>query len=78
MVAHHTISFYILDQWLISKYLDLMAKNQIRTFLKKIYIKLKKKRAFERGLHFRGKKLQGSCALRFALKRAFNNADMRG
>ena len=40
--------------------------------------KLKKarlKRAFERELRFRGKKPQGLCALRFALKRAFNNTD---
>ena len=45
------------------KYLCLMAKNQIRIFLKKIYKKLKKarlKRTFVRALTLEGKSPKGS------------------
>ena len=72
----------------IKHILDLIAKNQIKIFFFfLIYKKLKKqalrliknfkkahfKRAFVRAVRFRGKKPQGLYALRFALKRAFNN-----
>ena len=50
-----------------------MAKNQIRIFFIKKYTKRSKKRAFVKELCFKGKKPQGLCALRFALKRAFKN-----
>ena len=49
-----------------------MAKNQIMIFFKK-FTKSSKKRAFVRALRFRGKKPQGLCTLRFALKHTFNN-----
>ena len=69
-----------------------MAKNKIRIKKKKKNTKSSKKRtlhlikkletvhlkhAFVRALRFRGKKPQGLCTLRFALKRAFNNTGYR-
>ena len=79
MVAHHNISFYISNQWLISNIFRSIAKSQIRIILKKNYKKLKKarlRRAFVRVPCFKGKEPQGVCALLFALKHAFNNTGL--